>query len=224
MKDVQKHESWGVVGLYHQHHGGRELFGSDVTNHSTICLKIKTAQCSRELGRDWIMGGETLIEVSLSANQFADMLTNTNIGDGVPCTIEYVRGIGSIQYKPQKPKLEVIEEERDLLAESVVENILASITKIEELVKNKILSKKAGDDIISTMRKAYSDLVGNNMEFYKKQAKQEIENLVVEAKRQVQEYVDNKIYSTGLQMLKEGFNSPTLLGKNTSENTNSEFD
>lgn len=212
MKDSEKHESWGVVGLYHQHHCGRELFGSDVTNHSTICLKIKTAQCSRELGRDWIMGDETLIEISLSANQFADMLTNTNIGDGVPCTIEYVRGIGSIQYKPQKPKLEVIEEERDLLAESVVENIKASITMVEELVKNKKISKVAGDNLIFTMRKAYSDLVGGGKEFYKKQAKQEVESMVTEAKRQVQEYVDSKIYSTGLQMLKDGFNSPMLLG------------
>lgn len=207
----EKHESWGVIGLYHQYHGGRELFGSDVTNHSTICLKIKTAQCSRELGRDWIMGDETLIEVSLSANQFADMLTNTNIGDGVPCTIEYVRGIGSIQYKPQKPKLEVIEEERDLLAESVVENILASISTVEGLVKSKKLSKGAGDNLIFTMRKAYSDLVGGGKEFYKKQAKQEVESMVTEAKRQVQEYVDSKIYSTGLQMLKDGYTPPQLL-------------
>lgn len=211
MRDAEKHESWGVVGLYHQYHNGRELFGSDVTNHSTICLKIKTAQCSRELGRDWIMGDETLIEISLSANQFADMLTNTNMGDGVPCTIEYVRGMGSIQYKPQKPKLEVIEEERDLLAESVVEHIQASISMVEDLVKNKKISKVAGDALIFNMRKAHSDLVGGGKEFYKKQAKQEVESMVVEAKRQVQEYVDSKIYSTGLQMLKDGFNAPILL-------------
>lgn len=211
----EKHESWGVIGLYHQYHSGRELFGSDVTNHNTICLKIKTAQCGRELGRDWIMGDETLIEVTLSANQFADMLTNTNIGDGVPCTIEYVRGIGGIQYKPQKPRIEVIEEERDNLAESVLENIQSSITMVEELVKNKKISKSVGNDLVLNMNKAYSDLVGGGKEFYKKQAKREVERMVVEAKRQVQEYVDSKIYSTGLQILKDGYIPPKLIGEET---------
>ena len=35
--------------------------------------------------------------------------------------------------------------------------------------------------------------------------------MVTEAKRQVQEYVDSKIYSTGLQMLKDGYTPPQLL-------------
>ena len=111
MGEYKTHDSWGMVGICHQHHGGRQLFGSDVTNYNTICLRIKTAQCSRELGRDWIMGDKTLVEITLSANQFADLLTNANVGDGVPCTIEYVADKGMIKYQPQKPKIEIIEEE-----------------------------------------------------------------------------------------------------------------
>lgn len=213
MKEYEKHDSWGMVGLYHQHHGGRELFGSDVTNYNTVCLKIKTALCSRDLGRDWRMGDKTLIEVTLSANQFADMLTNMNIGDGVPCTIEYVCGKGMIEYKPQKPKLEIIEEERDELAEKAVTNIQESIGKVNELMRAHKLSKFAGEQLLKPLMDAYSDLVGGGKAFYKKQAKQEVENIVVEAKRQVQEYVDSKIYSTGLQMLQDGFEAPQLIEK-----------
>ena len=54
--EYESHDSWGMIGIYHQSHTSRELFGSDVTNSNTICLKIKTAKCSRDLGRDWIMG------------------------------------------------------------------------------------------------------------------------------------------------------------------------
>lgn len=211
MKNYEKHDSWGMIGLYHQHHGGRQLFGSDITNHNTICLRIKTALCCREFGRDWIMGDKNLIEITLSANQFADMLTNMNMGDGVPCTIEWVRGVGNIEYKPQKPKIEIIEEERNELAEKTVEDLQASIAIVKELVANKKLSKSAGEELLSKITGAYSSLVGGSKEFYKKQAKQEVENLVVEAKRQVQEYVDSKIYSTGLKILQDGFDAPRLI-------------
>ena len=72
------------------------------------------------------------------------------------------------------------------------------------------------------MNGALSSLVGSGKEFYKKQAKQEVENMVVEAKRQVQSYVDNKIYSTGLQMLKEGFESPLLIENEKGESEDTE--
>ena len=217
MKEYERHDSWGMVGIYHQHHGGRQLFGSDVTNYNTICLKIKTAQCSRELGRDWIMGDKTLIEITLSANQFADLLTNANIGDGVPCTIEYVMNKGMIKYQPQKPKIKVIEEERDALSEKAVTDIQSSIAMVKELIEKKKISKTLGEELLFNMNGALSSLIGGGKEFYKKQAEQELENMVVEAKRQVQNYVDNKIYNTGLSMLKEGFKSPRLIENEESE-------
>ena len=214
-REYEKHDSWGMVGIYHQHHCYKELFGSDVTNYNTICLKIKTAQCSRDLGRDWIMGDRTLIEITLSANQFADLLTNANIGDGVPCTIEYIAGKGMIEYKPQKPKLEIIEEERDELAESTVNDLKSSIAMVEELIANKKLSQSTGKELLSKVKGAYYSLVGGSKEFFKKQAKQEVNDMVVEAKRQVQSYVDNKIYSTGIKMLQDGFVSPQLIESTT---------
>ena len=217
-RKYEKHDSWGMVGIYRQHHNGRELFGSDVTNYNTICLKIKTAQCCRDLGRDWVMGDETLIEITLSANQFADLLTNANMGDGVPCTIEYVSGKGMIEYKPQKPKLEIIEEERDEIAEKTVSDLETSITMIKELIANRKLSKSAGEELLSKVSSAYSSLVGGSKEFFKKQAKQEISDMVTEAKRQVQSYVDNKIYSTGLKMLQDSFVSPQLIEGKTEYN------
>jgi hypothetical protein len=133
------------------------------------------------------------------------------MGDGVPCTIEYVTGKGVIEYKPQKPKVEVIEEERDELAEKAVSDLESGIAMVKELIANKKLSKSVGEELLHKVNGAYSSLVGGSKEFFKKQAKQEVENMVVEAKRQVQNYVDNKIYSTGLAMLKDGFVSPQLI-------------
>jgi hypothetical protein len=86
---------------------------------------------------------------------------------------------------------------------------------VKELIANKKLSKSAGEELLSKVNGAYSSLVGGSKEFFKKQAKQEVNDMVVEAKRQVQSYVDNKIYSTGLKMLQDGFVSPQLLENKT---------
>ena len=89
---------------------------------------------------------------------------------------------------------------------------------VKELIANKKLSKSAGEELLFKMRGAYSSLVGGSKEFFKKQAKQEVNDMVTEAKRQVQSYVDNKIYSTGLKMLQDGFVSPQLIENKTEYN------
>ena len=86
---------------------------------------------------------------------------------------------------------------------------------VKELIANKKLSKSAGEELLHKMGSAYSSLVGGSKEFFKKQAKQEVNDMVTEAKRQVQSYVDNKIYSTGLKMLQDGFVSPQLIENKT---------
>ena len=108
-KEREKDKSWGMVGFYRNYGSGRELFGSDVTNHNTIRLTVKHAIKHRELGRDWTMGDDIICEVELSALQFAELLTNMNMGDGVPCTIRYTREDGYVDYKNEKSKRDVVD-------------------------------------------------------------------------------------------------------------------
>jgi len=90
----EKHESYGLVGFSRTTHGGggdgANLFGCSIKHNHTIVLKIKRATKERSLHDDRYYGGETLIEVEMSPNQFAEAITSMNIGDGMPCTIRYV--------------------------------------------------------------------------------------------------------------------------------------
>ena len=204
----ETHASWGMVGLYHTQGGERQLFGSDVSNHNTVILRVKHAKKERSLGRDWTMGTDTICEVELSALQFAELLTNMNVGDGVPCTVRYTRTDGCIQYKPETSKIDVIYEERD--ASSSLHEVK---TEIAELIANKKIAKSVGVELLQKLSGALSDLEGSNFEFYRKCATEEINKMVVEAKSQISEYVAAKIYSVGLETLMNGADiTPKLNG------------
>lgn len=201
MKEMEQHASWGMVGFYHTQGGERQLFGSDVSNHNTVILRVKHAKKERELGRDWTMGTDTICEVELSALQFAELLTNMNIGDGVPCTVRYTRTDGCIQYKPETSKLDVIYEERDEIVDRASSRLNEVRTELAKLIDNKKITKSVGNELLHKLSSALSDLEGCGFEFYKKQATKEIDKMVVEAKSQISEYVAAKIYSVGLETL-----------------------
>ena len=201
MSNREKHKSWGMVGFYHNFGSGRELFGSDVTNHNTIRLTVKHAIKHRELGRDWTMGDDIICEVELSALQFAELLTNMNMGDGVPCTIKYTREDGYVEYKSEKSKIEVIQEERNAEIEKASSNLQEVISELTELINNKKVPKTVGSELLHKLKCATSNLEGSNYEFYKKQAFNEVAKMVVEAKSQISEHINHKIYSVGLEHL-----------------------
>ena len=201
MSNREKHKSWGMVGFYRNFGSGRELFGSDVTNHNTIRLTVKHAVKYRELGRDWTMGDDIICEVELSALQFAELLTNMNMGDGVPCTIKYTREDGYVDYKSEKSKIEVIQEERNEEIEKASSNLQEVISELTELISNKKIPKTVGNELLHKLKCATSNLEGSNYEFYKKQAFNEVAKMVVEAKSQISEHINHKIYSVGLEHL-----------------------
>ena len=94
----ETHPSYGCISVTRTS-GGAKLFGSDLPYHQHfITLLIQRAS---GIFRDFDermtvwpqndMDGQ-IVEVVLSAAQFADMITQMNIGFGIPCTLRSVRG------------------------------------------------------------------------------------------------------------------------------------
>jgi hypothetical protein len=90
----KQHPSFGVVSLSRAHGTNHSLFGSSITHNNFIILSIKRAILKRNLSHDWIMpdGHAPIVEVEMSATQFAEAITSFNKGEGSPCTITYVDG------------------------------------------------------------------------------------------------------------------------------------
>ena len=85
---VEKHESYGMVGINRTSSSGSYLFGSIQRHHSFITLTVKRASRRRTLASDWYSAESLpLIEIEMTHTQFGTLITSPGIGDGVPCTI-----------------------------------------------------------------------------------------------------------------------------------------
>lgn len=198
----KKHKSWGMVGLNRVFYSGsRELFGSDITNHTGIVLTLKHAQKSRELGRDWTLGDDMICRIVLSPNQFAEMVSNMNVGDGVPCTIEYLQSEGYIDFLPEENKLVKIEVDRMEKDAEIMQRLKDSVKQLDRLIRDKKMPKTVGEEIVGELCAVHKYLDDSGSDFLRDQSKREIADMVVEAKAQVSDYVNHKIFSVGLEKL-----------------------
>lgn len=90
-----EHESYGMVAFNRQSNsGGATLFGSPLSDHyQTVSIRIATGYAWQGLmGEQRYRGERQIVEVELSAAQFAEAITTMGLGDGVPCTIRRLNG------------------------------------------------------------------------------------------------------------------------------------
>lgn len=199
--EYETHESWGMIGASHCTCNSRKFFQSDVPCHNLISITIKQAEKHRSLSRDWVMGKKTICEVYLTPMQWAEMLTNMNCGDGVPCTIRYTESNGLTDFKEEPSKLDLVLEETDNAIDMGLSILDEVKENLQQLLADKKLSRKAYDELTDSLIKAINCLSGNAIDHLKICAKEEIEKMTIEAKANISAFIDYKVHSTGLKEL-----------------------
>ena len=204
MKDFseyEKHESWGMIGAYKCQGECDTFFQSDVPCHNHIRLTIKKAKKQRGLNRDWVSGDEIVCEVKLTPFQWAELLTNMNYCDGVPCTFTYTEKDGCIDFKREEKHLDLVIQESDKTVDYGKEKLQTAIQKVVDLANEKKITKKVADELLQELGSANSCFSGSKLDYIKRQAQENIEEMTVQAKANISSYIDYKIYSTGLKEL-----------------------
>ncbi len=112
---TESHPSYGMIRIGRTHGGAQRMFGSPIECPTTIRIEICEAVVNHDLSRDWYHARKQLIEVRMSPAQWAELITNMNVGDGVPCTLERVAGV----QKPDCPQRHDREEITDDFAKSM---------------------------------------------------------------------------------------------------------
>lgn len=69
--------------------GSTVLYGSDFDHQHYVTLSIHRSQRRRNLNNDWYHSGKELIEIKMSADQWANFVSSMNYGSGTPCTLNY---------------------------------------------------------------------------------------------------------------------------------------
>ncbi len=196
----ETHPSYGLIQISRISGGIGPLFGSSIDHHGSIRLRVSRASICRDLHRTWYSdSGGQVIEVEMSAHQFAEAITTLNCGFGVPCTIRHLLG-----EHPEDPP--AVHDRKQFLGEfsAVMKELADQLRKHREAVvailEKKSLTKADREAILEGFRKVERD-VGANIPFIHEQFNEAINKTVAEAKAEVDAFVTHAVVSAGLAAL-----------------------
>lgn len=146
MKDEstkEKHPSFGMI-QFSRYSGAGNLFGSPLSHHfGTIRVRISDGHRVHDHGSDYYRADDRIVEVELSAAQFAEAITCMNVGDGVPCTLRWITAIGCVDDVPDNEESEMSRTQEAFKSKlvEVVEAVRMRGRNIAELMKKDRLTK-----------------------------------------------------------------------------------
>ena len=190
---VYKQEPYmGMIGATRWQSTGSNLFASPLKNHNGIRITIKTGRVCTDLGRDWYSGDKTIVEVDLSPAQWAELLTNMNVGDGVPCTIGYRESTGLVQ-PHSVPDPEIIPHD-DNTAQEALGGVRHQFKEVLELAKSLSSKGKAGkkdlDNLVDKLGWAIL-ATKSNFDFADESIRKRIGKYVSAAKNEIAATMEN---------------------------------
>jgi hypothetical protein len=201
-REYKKHPSYGTISISRVNSSAdNQFFGSSITHNNFIALRIHEASIAHNLNRDWIHAEKVLVEVYMSQSQFAEAITSLNMGDGTPCTIHRLMGKG-IEPDVFENKRIQFEKDFDHNVRKINERTSTMITEAEKrLLDSKPLSKAEKAELLGQLRMIKQD-INSNLPFVQKSFNEQMDKTVLEAKGEIEAFVENKIHSAGLEHLK----------------------
>lgn len=198
------HPSFGLISIHRFTGGKQKLFGSALHGHVTkMSLTIKEAIRYHGLSEDRYHGGKQIIEVTMSAEQFTQLITTMNTGPGVPCTIDWVRDVGKVEEAPDD-ELEVERVQHGFSRNLGVflKTVKKRSREIEDILAKKTVNKGDRASIRSTLMLIVQE-IESNLPFAIDQFNEATGRIVTAAKSEVDAFVTAAITQTGLQGLKD---------------------
>jgi hypothetical protein len=197
---IEKHASYGIISFNRSSGTGR-LFGSPLPQHfGTIRLVISHGEREHEYGEDRYRDGKQIIEVELSASQFAEAITCMGIMPGVPCTLRWMPGVGRVDDVPATEESEMHRATASF--RSNVKGIVASVRKQGQeitaiLAKDKL--SKEDKSKIARLADYVIQEVDSNAPFFVEQFTEATGKVAQRAKAEVAAMLDHVIRSAGME-------------------------
>jgi hypothetical protein len=69
-----------------------KLFGSAIETNTIIGMRLHIGEQDRAYSKNRYFGRQLLAEVDMTPNQFSELITTMNVGEGIPVTIRYFNG------------------------------------------------------------------------------------------------------------------------------------
>lgn len=192
----ETHPSWGMIEITRFTGGGHKFFDSPIRHHGGITLKIQRAQRTRTLARHWLHSRQELIEVSMTNEQFAQMLTTQGHVPGTACTIDRFNGEqmpAAEQDDHRAPYDADLKESVSKVGEKMkpVSDLVAALVKKGSATK-KDLAELAG--AVQQMEQQ----VHSNMPYFIRAFSEGMSRVEVAAKIEIKSFLDDALRGVGL--------------------------
>ncbi len=195
---VPEHESYAVISGGRRNSTGVALFGTSIAHNQTISITISTAKHNRSLNNDNIWAEKELIQIELSENQFAQFITSMNSG-GIPCTIRRLGGKGMAN-PPYQTKQEIFEAEFKKEMNNFTLDVQKALESTTEILKKQSIGKEDKKQILENTSRLISH-VNSTIPFIREQFREQMDDVIHDAKTQIEAFAENVIRTKGLEAL-----------------------
>lgn len=196
---VEKHPSYGMARFSRINGYNRPLFGSTLQTQNSIVLTIVRATHKRSLANDWFHSGEELIEIEMSNNQFAELITSFNYGSGIPVTIRHFNH-DHYPHPPFQSKFDLHNSEFKKQMHNYAIDAKKMVEKTLDLLSKNTIGK--GDkEVIKKEIESLMMMIQTSIPFYQEQFVEATEKTLTEAKSEFEAWVESQIRSEGLEAL-----------------------
>lgn len=201
--EYESHPSYGMVGFNRVQGNPGRLYGDPLPGHATfVTLTVKRGSVRRDLGTDWHAGGEQILEINLSGEQFARLLTSMNVGDGVPCTIAWEAGKGRIERPPvqQSAPHRATDEAKEKIR-GLLHKVKAKASEVEAALAEKKVPastrKEVGEVFLYLIRE-----LGPNLQFAERVVEEQFQRAVTSSIAEINSAVTAVVEQTGIRELR----------------------
>lgn len=197
-----KHPAFGQIQFIRTNSNNTSFYGSESTQDHYISMEVNHSEIHRDLTQDRYYNIDQILRIRMSSGQFAEMLTSMNCGSGVPCTIERIQGKKIGELPMQESRKEFVHRKFDDRMKIFGDTIRESQNKAKELIKKKTLSKEDMHQLQMHIEWLTSE-VERNIPFFVKCFQETMDEVVFEAKTEVENAIQHKINILGLSALHE---------------------
>jgi len=201
-REYNKHESFGQLSFSRiQCNPPQKFYGSELDQNHYIQMTLQESEVDRDLSKDWYhAGGKILARLRMSSGQFAELITSLNQGSGVPVTVEMIDGARKQELPQQESRKEFVHRKFEDRMKEFADKIRSRQSSAKELVKKKTLSKQDVLDLSRHIEWLTAE-VEKNIPFFAKCFQETMDEVVFEAKTEVENAIQHKISVLGLEEL-----------------------
>lgn len=203
------HPSFGQISFSRVQSNGTRFYGSELEQDHFISLRISGSEIQRDLTCDRYYPTNRIVDLRLSSNQFAELITSLNMGGGVPCTFEYINNVKVEKLPEVENRKEFVHRKFEDRMQEFGANIADRKERAKKIIAKKTLSKDDQYELNSLLT-SMSQEVTSNIPFFGKMFQETCDEIVQEAKTEIDNAIQHKINTLGLAEL---HNQQKLLDK-----------